>query len=87
LTNYDQDIQTTVRHTIRDTGLSIIFTSLILIVGFGVFAVSEFQGTKALGYLTALTLFLAMVTNLTLQPALLLWMDKAKKKKANKMAS
>lgn len=84
LANHNQDIETTVRHTIRDTGLSIIFTSLILIVGFGVFAVSEFQGTKALGYLTALTLFLAMITNLTLQPALLLWMDKVKKKKADK---
>jgi len=81
LSTHDEDIQMTVRRTIRDTGLSIIFTSLILIAGFGVFAVSDFQGTKSLGYLTALTLFLAMITNLTIQPALLLWMDKARKKK------
>jgi len=81
LSTHDEDIQLTVRRTIRDTGLSIIFTSLILIVGFGVFAVSEFQGTKSLGYLTALTLLLAMITNLTIQPALLLWMDKAKRKR------
>jgi len=81
LSTHDEDIQMTVRRTIRDTGLSIIFTSLILIAGFGVFAVSDFQGTKSLGYLTALTLFLAMITNLTIQPALLLWMDKAKRKK------
>lgn len=71
------DIAKTVQKTIHDTGISIIYTSLILIAGFGVFALSEFDGTKSLGYLTSLTLFLAMVTNLTLQPALLLWMAKA----------
>ncbi len=83
LATHNEDIEVTVRRSIRDTGLSIIFTSLILMAGFAVFAVSEFEGTKSLGYLTALTLFLAMVFNLTLQPALLLWMDKAKKKKEN----
>jgi predicted RND superfamily exporter protein len=66
--------------TIRETGMSIIATTAILVFGFGVFAVSAFDGTKALGYLSALTLFLAMVFNLTLQPALLLWYDKTKKK-------
>lgn len=72
----------TVLSTIRETGLSIICTTAILVFGFGVFAVSQFDGTKALGYLTALTLFLAMIFNLTLQPALLLWMDKSQKKKS-----
>lgn len=81
LATHNEDIQMTVRRSIRDTGLSIIFTSLILMAGFAVFAVSEFDGTKSLGYLTSLTLFLAMIFNLTLQPALLLWMDKAKRKK------
>lgn len=84
LATHNEDIEMTVRRSIHDTGLSIIFTSLILIAGFAVFAVSEFDGTKSLGYLTSLTLFLAMVFNLTLQPALLLWMDKAKKKKQQK---
>lgn len=82
LATHNEDIEMTVRRSIHDTGLSIIFTSLILIAGFAVFAVSEFDGTKSLGYLTSLTLLLAMIFNLTLQPALLLWMDKAKKKKA-----
>ncbi len=81
LATHNEDIEMTVRRSIHDTGLSIIFTSLILIAGFAVFAVSEFDGTKSLGYLTSLTLLLAMITNLTLQPALLLWMDQAKKKK------
>jgi predicted RND superfamily exporter protein len=73
------DIATTVKKTIHDTGQSIIYTSLILIAGFGVFSLSHFDGTKALGYLTSLTLLMAMVTNLTLLPALLLWMDKVTK--------
>ncbi len=70
------DISATVDKTIKDTGLSIIYTSLILIAGFGVFILSRFDGTKSLGLLTSITLFIAMVTNLILQPALLLWMDK-----------
>lgn len=84
LATHQEDIRQTVRRSIHDTGLSIIFTSLILIAGFAVFAVSEFEGTKSLGYLTSLTLVLAMIFNLTLQPALLLWMDKAQKKRNGK---
>lgn len=85
LATHNEDIEVTVRRSIHDTGLSIIFTSLILMAGFAVFAVSEFDGTKSLGYLTSLTLFLAMIFNLTLQPALLLWMDKAQKKKLKRI--
>jgi len=77
---HTESIPDTVRKTIHDTGLSIIYTSLILIAGFGVFALSQFDGTKSLGYLTSLTLLLAMVTNLTLQPALLLWMNRILRK-------
>lgn len=80
LSRHDDGIAINVQRTIRDTGLSIIYTSLILIAGFGVFALSQFDGTKSLGYLTSLTLLLAMITNLTLQPALLMWMDKAARK-------
>lgn len=76
----DNNIAATVHKTIHDTGLSIIYTSLILIAGFGVFILSKFDGTKSLGLLTSLTLFIAMVTNLILQPALLLWMEKVLRK-------
>jgi uncharacterized protein len=84
LTRHDDSIADTVHRTIHDTGLSIIYTSLILIAGFSVFMLSHFDGTKSLGNLTSLTLFLAMITNLTLLPALLLWMEKVylKKEKA-----
>ncbi len=88
LVNYKQelpmnnyDIQATVKATIQETGISIIYSSLILSAGFVVFLISKFDGTKALGYLTALTLFMSMLTNLTILPALLIWMDRQKSKK------
>ena len=79
LVNYKQElpyhngnVPATVTATIRQTGLSIIYTSLILIAGFVVFMFSGFGGTKALGWLTTLTLFVATITNLLLLPVLLL---------------
>ncbi len=81
LVRYGDSISVTVHRTINDTGLSIVYTSLILIAGFGVFICSQFDGTKALGYLTSLTLLMAMVTNLILLPSLLLWMAKVIERK------
>lgn len=81
LSRHSQDISLTVRRTIHDTGLSIIYTGLILFAGFMIFSFSGFGGTQALGWLTSLTLVLAMITNLTILPALLLWMEKAQLKK------
>lgn len=73
------DVPGAIRHTIHETGQSIIYTSLILAAGFGVFILSSFGGTKSLGYLTSFTLLVAMVVNLTLQPALLMWLFGKKK--------
>ena len=84
LPRHDLDISATVKQTIHETGLSIIYTSAILFAGFMIFSFSEFGGTKALGWLTSLTLVVAMITNLTILPALLLWMEKALLKKAKK---
>lgn len=86
LAQHDEGIANTVQRTIRDTGLSIIYTSLILIAGFGVFVMSQFDGTKSLGYLTSITLLLAMFANLILLPALLLWMDQVIEKRNNAVA-
>ncbi|HVB03452.1 MAG TPA: MMPL family transporter [Chitinophagaceae bacterium] len=70
------NISATVKQTIHDTGLSILYTGLILFAGFMIFSFSGFEGTKALGWLTSLTLVIAMISNLTLLPALLLWMER-----------
>ncbi len=79
LVNYKQElpihnnnIHITVAATIKNTGLSIVYTSLVLIAGFIIFCFSSFGGTIALGWLTSVTLLVATVTNLVLLPVLLL---------------
>jgi uncharacterized protein len=76
LPKYDFNIADAARASIQDTGLSIVYTSLILVVGFMVFTISNFGGTKALGLLTSFTLLLSMFINLSIVPALLMWLDK-----------
>lgn len=70
------DIKQTVVLTIRDTGISIVYTSLVLIAGFIIFAFSGFGSTQALGWLTSFTLFTATMTNLILLPVILLLIKK-----------
>jgi predicted RND superfamily exporter protein len=62
---------------IRETGVSMIYTSIILFFGFGVFTASDFGGTQALGLLVSLTLLFAMFSNLIILPSLLLSLDRA----------
>jgi predicted RND superfamily exporter protein len=62
----------TLIQTIKHTGISIIYTSLVLIAGFIIFSFSDFGGTKALGWLTSLTLVVGTITNLVLLPVLIL---------------
>lgn len=69
--------------SLKETGFSMIYTSIVLIAGFGIFVVSEFQGTVSLGLLSATTLLTAMITNLTILPALLIDFDQQKQKKSN----
>ncbi len=87
LVNYKQElpqqqfnIRNTVIETIHGTGISIIYTSLVLIAGFIIFSFSGFGGTQALGWLTSLTLVTATFTNLVLLPALLINLIRVKKK-------
>lgn len=83
LVNYRQELPTyhyetkpTILQTIHHTGISIIYTSLVLIAGFSIFMFSGFGGTQALGWLTSLTLLSATITNLVLLPVLLAWLHK-----------
>ena len=76
---YNNDVNATVSATIKNTGLSIVYTSMVLIAGFVIFCFSGFGGTKALGWLTSVTLFVATLTNLILLPVLLLWVTPKRK--------
>lgn len=78
LPNYNGDVKTTVMHTLRGTGISILYTSMVLIAGFVIFIFSGFGGTQALGYLTSLTLLTATLTNLVLLPVILVSLSKKK---------
>lgn len=66
------DIVESTFSAIRDTALSMAYTSIILFCGFSVFIGSGFGGTKALGILLSITLLMGFFCNLTLLPALLL---------------
>ncbi|CAN5832021.1 MMPL family transporter [soil metagenome] len=76
---FDNDVAATVKSTVQQTGLSIVYTSMVLTAGFIIFCASSFGGTFALGWLTSVTLFVATITNLVLLPVLLLLLNKKKK--------
>ncbi|MEC7877735.1 MAG: MMPL family transporter [Bacteroidota bacterium] len=68
----ENDLKNSISNTINQTGRSMIFTSFILFFGFIIFAFSNFGGTIVLGILTSVILFVAMITNLTLLPSIIL---------------
>jgi predicted RND superfamily exporter protein len=60
---------------LRETGISMFYTSVVLFFGFSVFLSSNFGGTQALGGLVAVTLLMAMLANLILLPSLLISLE------------
>lgn len=66
------DIGLAVRNALSETGVSMVYTSIILFFGFSVFDSSQFGGTQALGLLVSLTLLVAMFANLILLPSFLM---------------
>jgi len=69
-------VKSSVYAALRETGVSMFYTSIVLFFGFLVFTLSSFGGTIALGGLVSVTLLLAMVSNLILLPSLLLTFEK-----------
>ncbi len=83
LTKYRQEmrnphssISKAVSLTIKETGVSMIYTAIILFCGFGIFSASSFGGTAALGILISVTLLIAYCSNLILLPCFLLSLEK-----------
>lgn len=73
----DWKIKKSVYNALRETGVSMIYTSTVLFFGFSVFLISSFGGTKALGGLISATLLFAMLSNLILLPSLLLSLERS----------
>jgi uncharacterized protein len=69
-------ISEAVRLTISETGISMVYTAIVLFFGFGMFSLSGFGGTQALGVLISFTLIVAYCSNLILLPAFLLSLEK-----------
>ena len=74
ITNWD--IGKSVVLALKETGVSMLYTSIVLFFGFGIFTLSNFGGTQAMGVLVSLTLVVAVTSNLILLPSLLLGLDR-----------
>ncbi len=70
-------IKKSVFAALRETAVSMFYTSIVLFFGFSVFTISSFGGTVALGALVSMTLLFAMLSNLLLLPTLLLSLEKS----------
>ena len=84
LAKYRQELQAnhwkikkSVYAALRETGVSMFYTSIVLFFGFSVFTISSFGGTVALGALVSATLLFAMLSNLLLLPSLLLSLERS----------
>ncbi|RNC87880.1 MAG: RND family transporter [Winogradskyella sp.] len=89
LAKYRQELQAnhwkirkSVYAALRETGVSMFYTSIVLFFGFSVFTISSFGGTVALGGLVSATLLFAMLSNLLLLPSLLLSLERSIANKA-----
>jgi uncharacterized protein len=80
------NIRRSVLLALRDVGVSMVYTSVVLFSGFSIFMLSTFGGTIALGMLVSFTLLVAMFSNLVLLPSLLLTLEKKLTTKAFKDA-
>lgn len=84
LAKYRQELQAnnwkikkSVYAALREAGVSMFYTSIVLFFGFSVFTISSFGGTVALGALVSATLLFAMLSNLLLLPSLLLSLERS----------
>jgi len=70
------DIRKSVVLALKETGVSMFYTSVVLFFGFGIFTLSSFGGTVAMGILVSLTLLVAVTSNLILLPSLLTGLER-----------
>ncbi len=69
-------IKISVMNALKETGFSMVYSSIVLFFGFYIFTLSKFGGTEAMGYLISFTLLIALISNLFLLPSFLLTLDK-----------
>jgi predicted RND superfamily exporter protein len=79
--NMDLSISQVISLVIRETGVSMVYTAIILSFGFLIFVFSGFGGTRAMGILVSMTLLMAYCSNLVLLPSFMLTMEKKLQRK------
>ncbi len=67
----EPDLRRAMARTMAVVGRPIVFTSVVLTLGFGVFGFSDFLGTRNFGLLTGLTVMVALAADLLLLPAVI----------------
>lgn len=69
------NIKESVVYALGEAGYSMIYSSIVLYLGFSIFMLSTFGGTQAMGLLISFTLLLGIICNLFLLPSLLLSLE------------
>ena len=69
--------QDAVRYAFKTVGRALIITSVILIAGFAVLALSNFANNSSMGILTAIVIALALPADFLMLPPILMWLERA----------
>jgi len=72
-----------VRYAFANVGKTLLSTSIVLTVGFGILALSLFKVNVEMGVLTAITIVCALIADFLLLPTLLIQFDKKQYASAN----
>ncbi|MAZ49044.1 MAG: hypothetical protein CME65_10800 [Halobacteriovoraceae bacterium] len=62
-----------------NTAPSLINTTTLIAIGFGALCLADYLPNVKFGFLTSLTLIIALIADLFILPAILIWLDQAKK--------
>ncbi len=77
----DGDVNAALRRTMEEAGPGVVFTALILGLGFGIMAIASATGTSNMGKFGALAIFMGLLNDLFLLPAMILAFKPTFKKK------
>jgi predicted RND superfamily exporter protein len=67
----DKDIHKALAHTMKEAGQGIVFTTLVLCLGFGILAISSTPGVAKVGIFGSLAMIVGLLNDLFLLPALI----------------
>ncbi len=77
------DLELAVTETLRTTGSALLFTSLVLMAGFAVFGLGEMTNVRIFGLLASFATGVALLADLLVAPALLLLVERTRRKPAS----